>query len=106
MSYEELLDQARLVANSLHRDHFYALTGTGADVQTHDYLHLKEQLGLVRQANDSYRFLYLVGQRPSGEIFFFVDNRRFIFSLIITMVINPGYKSNLQSYVPQKTNEV
>ena len=38
------------------------------------YQRLKEQLAAVRSADPKCRFVYLMGRRPDGTIFFFVDS--------------------------------
>lgn len=70
---ENLLRQARLVAKAVDVSHIQALTGTKADLDSPEYLRLKAQLGAVRSANPQCRFLYLMGRRTDGTVFFFVD---------------------------------
>jgi diguanylate cyclase (GGDEF)-like protein/PAS domain S-box-containing protein len=70
----ELLQQTRLVAQTLEIDRIRSLRGTAADVDTPDYRRLKEQLAAVRSANAQCRFAYLTGRRSDGTIFFFVDS--------------------------------
>jgi hypothetical protein len=82
-----LLAQARLAAGAVKTDHVKALTGTAADLESPDYLQLKEQFAAMRHAEPKCRFVYLMGQKaapPSvpaqgsaqagGDIFFFVDS--------------------------------
>ena len=82
-----LLAQARLAAGAVKTDHVKALTGTAADLESPDYLRLKEQFAAMRAAEPKCRFVYLMGQKaapPSvpaqgsaqagGDIFFFVDS--------------------------------
>ena len=81
---ERLLWQARLVAQTVNIERIKALSGTEADLNKPEYLRLKEQFALVKQANDKCRFIYLMGHKDdvpvkntmqrSGQIFFFVDN--------------------------------
>ena len=70
----ELLQEARMVARSVNLDHIKALTATEADLASPDYVRLKEQLMLVRSANPRCQFLYLLGRKEDGSIFFFVDS--------------------------------
>ena len=72
---EDLLARTRLVAGAVNLEHVKALTGTEADLESPDYLRLKEQFAAVRAANPNYRFVYLMGERPDGTVFFFVDDR-------------------------------
>lgn len=69
-----LLEQAGLVAHAVNFERLQALTGTAADWNTSGYLRLKEQLAAVKKANTRCRFTYLMGRRPDGRVFFFVDN--------------------------------
>ncbi len=70
----ELLLQARLVAHSVDLDHVKALSGTEADLASHDYRRLKDQFAAIKQTNDKFRFIYLMGRKDDGTVFFFVDN--------------------------------
>ncbi len=68
------LFQARLVAEGINMNHVKALTGAAAETNSPVYLRLKEQLAAVRLATPHCRFVYLVGQRADGSLFFFVDS--------------------------------
>jgi PAS domain S-box-containing protein len=70
----ELLQQTRLVAESINLDRLQSLTGTAADLNTPVYQRLKAQFIALRAANPQCRFVYLMGRRANGEIFFFVDS--------------------------------
>ncbi|MFY9800620.1 MAG: PAS domain-containing sensor histidine kinase [Methanoregula sp.] len=50
------------------------LTGTEADLVSPEYQALKRQLTLMRSSNPEIRFIYLMGQKPDGTVFFFVDS--------------------------------
>ncbi|MFH1191699.1 MAG: PAS domain S-box protein [Candidatus Omnitrophota bacterium] len=71
---EELLDQARILGKSIDSRRILSLSGSEADLLSLDYHRLKEQLILACSANPKFRFTYLLGKKPSGEIFFFVDS--------------------------------
>jgi len=71
---DDLLRQARLVAQSVNLERLQILSGTEADLDSVDYLRLKEQLARAKQANDKCRFIYLMGLLPDGQVFFYVDN--------------------------------
>ena len=71
---EVLLLEARLVERALNPNRIKALTGTVADLDNPDYIRLKEQLSLVRKGNKKYRFLYLMGRRAEGSLFFYIDS--------------------------------
>ena len=70
----DLLQQTRLVTKAVDIGRVQALTGTKADISAPDYLRLKAQLAAVRSANPLCRFIYLMGLKPDGAVFFFVDN--------------------------------
>ncbi len=69
-----LLLQTRLVAKAVDIGRVQSLSGTGADLRSPDYLRLKEQLASVRSANAQCRFIYLMGRKPDGDVFFYVDS--------------------------------
>ena len=69
-----LLNQTGLVAEAMNIESLKALTGTKADLDAPAYLRLKAQFAAVRVANPKYRFVYLMGERPDGTVFFFVDD--------------------------------
>ena len=71
----DALEQARLVAGALDRERLARLTGSEADVTNPDYLRLKEQLSCVRLAHRTCRFLYVMGRRADGTVFFFLDSQ-------------------------------
>jgi len=71
---EDLTGQARLVADTVDSDTIRALTGTAADAGNPAYLRLKEQIMTVRASNPACRFVYLLGRKPDGRIFFFVGS--------------------------------
>ena len=70
----EFLRQARVVAQSVNVERIQTLSGTEADLDAPDYLRLKEQLAAAKEADSRCRFLYLMGRKPDGTMFFFVDN--------------------------------
>ena len=69
-----LVQQAQLVAQAVDFKHVQALTGTAADLSSPEYLRLKEQLVAIRSADPQCRFVYLMGRRADGTVFFFVDS--------------------------------
>jgi PAS domain S-box-containing protein len=71
---EDLLFQARLVAEALNPARVQALLGTEADLHAPDYFRLKEQLASAKTVNEKWRFLYLLGRRADRGVFFFVDS--------------------------------
>jgi PAS domain S-box-containing protein len=71
---ENLLQQVRLVADTLDTDGIKALSGTKADLGSPTYLQFKRQLGRAKQANAKCRFVYLMGHRTDGSVFLYVDS--------------------------------
>jgi PAS domain S-box-containing protein len=70
----DLLQQARLVAQAVNTEQAKALTGTEADLDSSAYQRLKKQFVAVRSANPLCRFVYLMGRKADGTMFFFVDS--------------------------------
>jgi PAS domain S-box-containing protein len=70
----DLLIQAQLVAGAVNIERIKTLTGTEADLTSPDYLRRKEMLATVRAANPKCRFVYLIGRRMEGTVFFFADS--------------------------------
>ena len=50
------------------------MTGADSDLVSPDYLALKDELIRVRSADPRVRFVYLMGQRTDGTVFFFADS--------------------------------
>ncbi len=71
---DNLLTQARMVANTLGNQRIQKLSGTEADLNDPTYLRLKATLASARQANKKCRFIYLMGQKPNLEVFFYADS--------------------------------
>jgi len=69
-----LLKQARIAAHAVNTKNITSLTATKKDLNTLAYQRIKKQLALIRNTDNQYRFLYLMGQRSNGVIFFFVDS--------------------------------
>ena len=71
---EDRLHSARLVAQSLDSKILRTLSGTSADIGTSNYMRFKEQLARIARADESCRFIYLMGRKANGQVFFYVDN--------------------------------
>ncbi len=69
------LGEAVIVAKSINPKRLVSLTGTEADLNSPDYLRLKEQLLQIRVNHQSCRFLYLMGRKKDGTVFFFLDSQ-------------------------------
>lgn len=71
---DELLQQAHIAAQTINIEHLQALSGTKADLQSPEYASIKERLTALRSANPQCRFIYLLGRKPDGTVFFFADS--------------------------------
>jgi len=69
----DLLTKTRLVQGSIDTGYVKALTGTEADLVSPDYQALKEKMRQVQSADPLIRFIYILGQRPDGTVFFLID---------------------------------
>jgi len=63
-----------MVSNSINWRFIPDLTGSPDDLSSQQYQRLKEHLTLVRASKSVYRFIYLMGRKTDGTIFFFVDS--------------------------------
>ena len=72
--HSEFLIKARIVARSLDIELISSLSGSKEDLNSSHYKHIKMQLVRIRNAVSQCRFLYLMGQRPNGKVFFFMDS--------------------------------
>jgi len=63
-----------MVARSINAGRVVLLTGSAADLESDDYVRIKNQLMLVRTANPRCRFLYLMRVRPDGAVLIMVDS--------------------------------
>ncbi len=68
------LDEIELLSQSLNPDRIKALTGSESDLTNSAYIRIKQHLSILKQANPEYRFVYLVGRKMDGSIFFYIDN--------------------------------
>lgn len=71
---EEKLIQIRMLTKTINWEVVQTLTGSEADLASAGYRQLKDQLSMLCAVNPYCRFLYLMGQRQDGTIFFFVDS--------------------------------
>jgi PAS domain S-box-containing protein len=70
----DLLQQPRLVTQTLNLENIGALSGTESDLVNPDYQRIKKMLVSLQSADPSYRFFYLMGRKNDGSLFFFVDS--------------------------------
>jgi len=71
---DDFLIGARILKSAINPWRILRLKGSEADLVSSDYQHLKKQLSLARFANPECRFTYLMGRRPDGQVFFFLDS--------------------------------
>lgn len=71
---DDLLLHARIAAYSIDLGHVGAMTGSENDLHMASYRRVKSQLTLMRTADSHCRFLYLMGQRTDGVVFFYTDS--------------------------------
>ena len=72
----DLLTEERLVAKTIAIATVKNLTGTETDLNSSNYKNLKQLLSQFRATDPDYRFLYLMGKKRDGAIFFFVDSEK------------------------------
>lgn len=72
---EILLSETGIGARAIDINHLKNLTGTSADLQSEDYLKLKEQFASMLTINNKLKFVYLVGRNSDGSMFFFADDK-------------------------------
>lgn len=70
----DLITKTRLLQGSISDDQVKSLTGTHMDLVSPEYQRLKAQLMKIQSTDPLIRFIYLMGQRPDGTVFFFVDS--------------------------------
>lgn len=70
----QVLLQARTAAGAINAEALQALNGTANDAASDQYRSLKEQLASIREADPKCRFVYLMGQKSDGRVFFFADS--------------------------------
>jgi signal transduction histidine kinase len=70
----ELLQQAMLVAVSIDTEYVATLSGTKADTDAPGFVQVRERLFQARKVNPKCRFLYLLGQKRDGTVFFSLDS--------------------------------
>jgi PAS domain S-box-containing protein len=70
----DLLTKTQLMQKSISTEQVKTLTGTEADLISPIYQSLKVQMIQVQSTDPLIRFIYLMGQRPDGTVFFFIDS--------------------------------
>ncbi len=70
----DLLTKTHLFRGGITTEYLKDLTGTEADLRSPAYQIVKNQLIRIRSEDPEIRFIYLMGQRPDGTVFFYVDS--------------------------------
>ena len=70
----ELQRLAQLTSESLNEDMIKSLSGTRDDLKRKPYKELKRLLAEHKITIPQARFIYLLGKKDNGDIFFYVDN--------------------------------
>ena len=71
---EQLLQQVRLASQGIDLDQLKILEGSKADLEKPVYSKIKEQLSRARSAAYQCRFVYLLGKKVNGPVFFYADS--------------------------------
>ena len=74
---EDLLYQTRQIAQTLHLDQIQRLNGIPDDESKPEYRRLKEQLMAAQQINPAWQWIYLMGRRTNGTVFFQLDSEAY-----------------------------
>ncbi len=73
--FAEALEDARIIARSIDVTEIQKLTATPADLNKPEYISIHQKLQFIREGHSTCRFLYLMGQKSDGSIFFFLDSQ-------------------------------
>lgn len=74
LTREDILNQARRVAQALDVDQIRRLEGNASDGQKSEYRRLKEQLMAIRQIDPDWTRVYVMNRAPDGTVFFLADS--------------------------------
>jgi PAS domain S-box-containing protein len=69
-----LLSEARIIEQGVDWGAVLSLTASEVDLRSPGYQKLKQRLTNVRLARPQCRFVYLMGQRSDGKVFFYLDS--------------------------------
>lgn len=71
---QNFLNRAIPIASEIDLDVIRQFSGSAADLEVPAYQVLKRQLIAARSAIPEVRFIYLMGRRPDGSLFFYIDS--------------------------------
>ncbi len=70
----DLLTKTHLLQRGITTEYVKGLTGSESDLGSSNYLAVKNQLIQIHTRDLETRFIYLIGQRPDGTVFFYMDS--------------------------------
>ncbi|MCK9592554.1 MAG: PAS domain-containing sensor histidine kinase [Methanoregula sp.] len=70
----DLLVKTHLLQRGISIEYVKGLTGSEFDLRSSDYVILKDQMIQFRAGDPQIQFVYLMGQRSDGTVFFYVDS--------------------------------
>jgi len=70
----DLIIKTRHLSSDISIEHVKGLTGSESDLGSPDYVILKDQMMRFQSMDPQTKFVYLMGQRSDGTVFFYVDS--------------------------------
>jgi PAS domain S-box-containing protein len=74
---DDLLEQTRRMAETIPLDRMRMLHGNRSDEQKPEYRRLKEQLMAAQQIDPDWEWIYLMGRRKNGVVYFQMDSEAY-----------------------------
>ncbi len=71
---DELLVQARMVTQTIDLRTLKTLSGADEDIDKPAYKQVRGRFDDFKEANPRFRFLYIMGRRADGRVFFYLDS--------------------------------
>lgn len=71
---QDQLLKADLIAQSLDLQDLHVLSGTKDDIKKPQYQRLKRQFSSLVETDHNCRFIYFMGRKNDGKVFFYLDN--------------------------------
>jgi PAS domain S-box-containing protein len=72
--HDQLLQQVFIAAQGIDTEQLKTLEGSTSDLEKPSYNKLKEKLARINTAASESRFVYLLGKKGKGNVFFYVDS--------------------------------
>jgi len=70
----DLIIKTRHLSSDISIEHVKGMTGSESDLGSPDYVILKDQMMRFQSMDPQTKFVYLMGQRSDGTVFFYVDS--------------------------------